>query len=227
MILIFMIVIMFIGCGEMPNPNILGEPPTNLSFEETSKGVYLRFDFDESKKYKYIYDVEIFKDDKLKETKKLTTELPILEFTDLLRDESLELVFKVKVASLDDINLTTDYSKEITYVYDINKVHYTTAPIVDNIVVNEDYIIEWDKISGVKEYELVINHYFKDGTSQIIKIKVKNNSFDLSKTILVNDIKLTVQIKSIGSLVLGEKYFHSSELSKEYCVFETLNKGDN
>lgn len=227
MILIFMIVIMFIGCGEMPNPNILGEPPTNLSFEETSKGVYLRFDFDESKKYKYIYDVEIFKDDKLKETKKLTTELPILEFTDLLRDESLELVFKVKVASLDDINLTTDYSKEITYVYDINKVHYTTAPIVDNIVVNEDYIIEWDKISGVKEYELVINHYFKDGTSQIIKIKVKNNSFDLSKTILVNDIKLTVQIKSIGSLVLGEKYFHSSELSKEYCVFETLNEGDN
>lgn len=227
MILIFMIVIMFIGCGEMPNPNILGAPPTNLSFEETSKGVYLRFDFDESKKYKYIYDVEIFKDDKLKETKKLTTELPILEFTDLLRDESLELVFKVKVASLDDINLTTDYSKEITYVYDINKVHYTTAPIVDNIVVNEDYIIEWDKISGVKEYELVINHYFKDGTSQIIKIKVKNNSFDLSKTILVNDIKLTVQIKSIGSLVLGEKYFHSSELSKEYCVFETLNEGDN
>ena len=218
---------MGLGCNAAPTPNYLGDPPINLNFEETTKGVYLRFDFDDSKEYVFIYQINIYSNETLKETKKLTTKLPILEFTDLLRDESLELVFRVKAASVDDINVTTEYSNEISYIYDVNKVHYTTAPVVQNVVVDENYIIKWDNIEGVKEYELVINHYFKDETSQVINVRVKSNSFDLSKTILFNDIKLTIQIKTVGSLVLGEKYFHSSELSKEYIIFEIINEGEN
>ena len=226
--LLFMITFMVVGCsGQEFSPEYFKDPPTELSFEETTKGVYLRFNFDDSQKYTYIYEVKIFSDNILKETKKMTTDLPILEFTDLLRDESLELIFRVKVASVDDSSLVTDYSSEISYLYDINKVHFTTAPIVQNISINDNYIIQWEVIEGVKEYELVLNHYFKDNTKQEIKIKVKNNSFDLSKTILVNDQKLTVQIRTIGSLVLGEKYFHSSDLSKEYTVFEVLSEGEN
>lgn len=226
--ILFILMLIVVGCsGQEFSPESLKEPPTELAFEETTKGVYLRFDFDDSQKYKYIYEIKIYSDEVLRETKKMTTDLPILEFTDLLRDESLELVFRVKVASVNDLNVTTDYSSEISYIYDINKVHFTTAPIVQNISINENYIIEWEKIEGIKEYEIILNHYFKDNSIQVIKIKVKDNNFDLSKTILVNDQKLTVQIKSIGSFVLGEKYFHSSELSEEYTVFEVLSEGEN
>ncbi len=213
-----------IGCTSVGVAPQGGEPPTNLRFEETTKGVYLRFDFDETKKYTYIYEVKIFKEDLLVEIRQLTTDLPILEFTDLLRDESLTLTFKVKGVSVDNINSVSDYSMEITYFYDIDKVHYSTAPIVSDVKIQDNYEIEWNSIEGITEYELVLNHYFQDGSKEVIKIKVKNNKFDLSKTILFNDQKLTVQIKTIGSFLVGEKYFHSSDLSDEYTVFERISE---
>lgn len=201
-----------------------GEIPNNATilpyFETTNRGVYLRWNDVTNKTYNVFYSIEYIVSATLYETdvdvftlypdliEKTETSLPTYDFTPILRDISLFVYFRVKVST------STFKSPNIAcFTYDVNKIHFTTAPIPTNVV-NNNNVLTWDKVEGVSEFKISLKLVREDTSTKTIFVDVNQNRFDLSNYVQKdsNYLYLLVSICSIGTGSTDDSncYFHDS-----------------
>jgi hypothetical protein len=235
-LILIILLFTFSGCSSIdskdPNYNPQPDVPDhsgeikNLRVEETTKGVFLRWDDITGGMYNLNYSLKItgLATNGEEAFHEVTTvvALPVYEFTNYCYDEDINFTFQVKVGN----STTGTYLDDCEYFYDTSLIHFTSSPKVEQIAmtsVDNPYLITWE--SPCDEFKIVFTRTnSKNVTTTISRLvkKTEDGCFFNASDLANNARLLTFKITALGTGEIGKGYFHDSVESESYEIVNLL-----